>query len=162
MPNPWMIIGAIVVCISAYFYGHHAGYAKRDQEMQAQIALKNEQARQAETKLNEQINQTSTELKEANDAIAKKQSDLNRLINAGRVRLPTPGCVQASTSTPAATGNSTETGNKPDGKANSIADAERETLAAIAEIIAQGDRNTVQLNACIDAYNAIRNTVNGQ
>ena len=162
MPNPWMIIGAIVVCVAAYFSGHRAGYAQRDQEMQAQIALKNEQARQAESKLNEKLHETSTELKEANDAIAKKQSDLNRLINAGRVRLPAPGCVQASKSAPATTGNITETAGKSDGKANSASDAERETLAAIAEIIAQGDRNTAQLNACIDAYNAIRNTDNGQ
>lgn len=151
MPNPWMIIGAIVVCISAYFYGHHAGYAKRDQEMQAQIALKNEQARQAETKLNEQINQTSTELKEANDAIAKKQSDLNRLINAGRVRLPTPGCVQASSSTPAAPGSVSD-----------ASESDRETLQLIAQLAAEGDQAINRLNACIAAYNQVRATVNGQ
>jgi len=151
MPNPWMIIGAIVVCISAYFYGHHAGYAKRDQEMQAQIALKNEQARQAETKLNEQINQTSTELKEANDAIAKKQSDLNRLINAGRVRLPTPGCVQASTSTPAAPGSVSD-----------ASESDRETLQLIAQLAAEGDQAINRLNACIAAYEKVRTTVNGQ
>jgi hypothetical protein len=162
MPNPWMILGAIFVCIAAYFYGHHAGFVQRDQEMQAEIALKNEQSRKAEQKLSEQINQTSTELKEANDAIAKKQSDLNRLISAGRVRLPAPGCVQTSTSSTPAAGNSTEAGSKSDGKADTASDAERATLTAIAEIIAQGDRNTAQLNACIDAYNAIRNTVNAQ
>lgn len=162
MPNPWMILGAITVCITAYFYGHHAGFVQRDQEMQAEIAVKNEQSRQAEQKLSEQINQTSTELKEANDAIAKKQSDLNRLINAGRVRLPTAGCVQASSSPASAATNSAETGSKPDGKADTASDSERATLAAIAEIVAQGDRNTAQLNACIDAYNQVRSAVNGQ
>lgn len=151
MPNPWMIIGAIVVCISAYFYGHRAGYAQRDQEMQAQIALKNEQARQAETKLNEQINQTSTELKEANDAIAKKQSDLNRLINAGRVRLPAAGCVQNSTSTPAAPGSVSD-----------ASESDRETLQLIAQLAAEGDQAINRLNACIAAYNQVRATVNGQ
>ena len=151
MPNPWMIIGAIVVCVAAYFSGHRAGYAQRDQEMQAQIALKNEQARQAESKLNEQINQTSTELKEANDAIAKKQSDLNRLINAGRVRLPAPGCVQASTSTPTAPRDS------QDG-----ADSDRQTLLLIAQLIAEGDQAINRLNACIAAYEQVRATINGQ
>ena len=28
MPNPWMILGAIAVAVSAYFYGHHAGYVQ--------------------------------------------------------------------------------------------------------------------------------------
>jgi hypothetical protein len=151
MPNPWMIIGAIVVCIAAYFSGHRAGYAQRDQEMQAQIALKNEQARQAENKLNEQINQTSTELKEANDAIAKKQSDLNRLISVGRVRLPATSCIQASTSTPAATASS------QDG-----ADSDRQTLLLIAQLVAEGDQAIARLNACISAYEQVRATVNGQ
>ena len=151
MPNPWMIIGAIVVCVAAYFSGHRAGYAQRDQEMQAQIALKNEQARQAESKLNEKLHETSTELKEANDAIAKKQSDLNRLINAGRVRLPAPGCVQASTSTTTAPRDS------QDG-----ADSDRQTLLLIAQLIAEGDQAINRLNACIAAYEQVRATINGQ
>ena len=152
MPNPWMILGAIFVCISAYFYGHHAGFAERDQEMQAEIALKNEQVRQAEHKLNEQLSATSTELKDANDAIAKKQSDLDRLINAGRVRLPSASCVQASSNAGAAPSNSSETGSESD----------RETLRLIAQIAADGDRAIVQLNACIDAYNQVKDTINGK
>ena len=31
----------------------------------------------------------------------------------------------------------------------------------IAEIIAQGDRNTAQLNACIDSYNKVMGIING-
>jgi uncharacterized phage infection (PIP) family protein YhgE len=151
MPNPWMILGAIAVCISAYFYGHHAGFAQRDQEMQAEIAKKNEQSRQAEHKLNEQINQTSTELKEANDAIAKKQSDLARLISAGRVRLPSPGCVQASASAPAAGGDSQD-----------ASESDRQTLLLIAQLAAEGDQAINRLNSCIDAYNEVRGAVNAQ
>ena len=151
MPNPWMILGSIAVCISAYFYGHHAGFAQRDQEMQAEIAKKNEQSRQTEQKLNEQINQTSTELKEANDAVAKKQSDLARLIGAGRVRLPTTGCVQASPSAAPVAGNNQDAG-----------ESDRQTLELIAQIAADGDRAISQLNACVDAYNQVREQVNGQ
>ena len=151
MPNPWMILGSIAVCISAYFYGHHAGFAQRDQEMQAEIAKKNEQSRQTEQKLNEQINQTSTELKEANDAVAKKQSDLARLIGAGRVRLPATGCIQASPSASPAAGDSQDAG-----------ESDRQTLELIAQIAADGDRAISQLNACVDAYNQVREQVNGQ
>ena len=152
MPNPWMIIGAIVVCISAYFYGHHAGFAQRDQEMQAEIAVKNEESRVKEQELNKQLNENSTKLQEANNAITQKQSALDRAISTGRVRLPSAGCVQTNASAPTASGNSDQAESESD----------RETLRLIAQIAADGDRAVNQLNACIDAYNQVMEKVNGQ
>lgn len=151
MINPWMIIGAIVMAVSVYFYGHHKGWAERDQEMQAEIAVKNEEARTKEQELTKQLNENSTKLQEANNAISEKQSSLDRAIRAGRVRLQTPGCVQTSTSTAPASGNSNQAGSESD----------RETLLAIAEIVAQGDRNTAQLNQCIESYTKVMETING-
>jgi Tfp pilus assembly protein PilE len=163
MPNPWMIIGAIFVVLGTYKYGTYSGYKERDHEMQIEIARLNGEAREKEQKLAQDLNNTSSQLKEANDVVTKKQSDLDRLINSGRVRLNASSCVQAATSAATASGNSQEAGSKSNGQANaSIDEQERQTLAAIAEIIAQGDRNTAQLNACIDAYTQIRETINGQ
>ena len=150
--NPYMILGAIALAVSSYFYGHHAGFEQRDQEMQAEIALKNEQVRQAEHKLNEQLSATSTELKDANDAITKKQSDLDRLINAGRVRLPSTSCVQAAPSASAPSGSGNQAGSESD----------IETLRLIAQIAADGDRAINQLNACITAYEQVREAANGK
>jgi len=150
--NPYMILGAIALAVSSYFYGHHAGFEQRDQEMQAEIALKNEQVRQAEHKLNEQLSATSTELKDANDAINKKQSDLDRLINAGRVRLPSTSCVQAAPSASASSGSGNQAGSESD----------IETLRLIAQIAADGDRAINQLNACITAYEQVREAANGK
>lgn len=151
MINPYVIIGAIVMAISVYFYGHHKGWAERDQEMQAEIAIKNEEARTKEQELTKQLNDNSTKLQEANNAITEKQSSLNKLIRSNSLRLQTPSCVQASTSTAPASGNSNQAGSESD----------RETLLAIAEIVAQGDRNTAQLNQCIDSYNKVMETING-
>ena len=151
MPNPWMILGALAVCISAYFYGHHAGFVDRDQEMQAEIALKNEEIRKTEHKLNEQLAATSTELKDANDAITKKQTDLDAAIRAGRVRLPSASCVQV------AGGSTAPSGNSQDG-----AESDRQVLELIAQIVADGDRAINQLNACIAAYEQVREAANGQ
>jgi hypothetical protein len=151
MPNPWMILGALSVCLTAYFYGHHAGFVDRDQEMQAEIASKNEQIRQTEHKLNEQLATTSTKLTEANDAINEKQTALDRAIRSGRVRLPTSSCVQASGSSTSASGNN---------KAGSESDTE--TLRLIAQIAADGDKAINQLNACIAAYEQVREAANGQ
>jgi len=160
IPNPWIIIGAIVVAISVYFYGHHKGWVERDAEMQAEIATKNEEARTKEQELTKQLNDNSTKLQEANNAISEKQSSLDRAIRAGSVRLPYTSCVQATPSAAPASGDSSKAGSQPDRQANQAADAERATLAAIAEIVAQGDRNTAQLNACIDNYNKVMEAVN--
>ena len=162
MINPWMIIGAICVVLGTYKYGTHSGYKQRDAEMQAEIARLNEESRAKEQKLALELNNTSTQLKEANDVVTQKQNSLDAAIRAGRVRLNSSSCVQAATSAATAARDSQEAGSKPNGQANpSIDEQERATLAAIAEIIAQGDRNTAQLNACIDAYQKIRETING-
>jgi hypothetical protein len=150
IPNPWLIIGAIVMAASLYFYGHHKGWAERDAEMQAEIAIKNEEARTKEQELTKQLTDNSTKLLEANNAITEKQSSLNKLIRSSSLRLQTPGCVQTSASTTPTSGSSSQAGSESD----------RETLLAIAEIVAQGDRNTAQLNACIDSYNKVMEAVN--
>ena len=152
MSRLYLIIGTIVVVLGIYGYGHHKGWDDRDAEMQAEIAVKNEEARAKEQELNKQLNDNATKLQEANNAINEKQSALDRAIRAGRVRLPSSSCVQAGPSAAPVAGGGNEAGSESD----------RATLAAIAEIVAQGDRNTAQLNACIDAYNKVMETVNGQ
>jgi hypothetical protein len=162
MINPWLIIGGICIVLGTYKYGTYTGYKERDAEMQAEIARLNEESRAKEQKLAQDLNNTSSQLREANDVVTKKQTDLDAAIRAGRVRLNSSSCVQAATSAASASRDSQEAGSKPNGQANSsIDEQERQTLAAIAEIIAQGDRNTAQLNACIDAYQKIRETING-
>jgi hypothetical protein len=150
--NPWLIIGALVALGSFYSYGHHKGWVERDAEMQSEIAQKNEEARVKEQELTKQLNDNSTKLQEANNAISEKQTSLDRAIRAGSLRLKTTSCLQTSSSPAPANGNSNQEGSE----------SERQTLAAIAEIIAQGDRNTAQLNACIDSYNKVMESVNGK
>lgn len=149
LPNPWMILGAIVAASLVYFYAHHAGYVKRDQEMQLEIAKLNGEARQKEQKLSEDLNQTSSQLKEANDVVTKKQTDLDIAIRAGRVRLNS-SCV------PATPGSTTTSGDN-----SKASESERETLLLIAQLAAEGDRAINELNACIAAYNQVRDTING-
>lgn len=158
--NPTVLCGALIVVSCTYAIGHHYGWEKRDLEMQSEIAKKNEQARETEQKLTEQINQTATKLQEAQDVVTQKQTALDRAIRAGRVRLPTAGCVQATSSPAPTTGDRNASGSQSNGQADQATDAERATLAAIAEIVAQGDRNTQQLNACISAYNNLREQFN--
>ena len=162
IPLPYLLLGLSIALFGTYRSGYHFGWSDRDAEMQIVIAKKNEESRAKEQAMNEKINTTATQLQEANNAINQKTSALDRAIRAGRVRLPAPSCVQAPTSATTATPDRKETGGQPDRPADPAADAERATLQAIAEIVAQGDRNTAQLNACIDAYNDVRNLLNGK
>ena len=161
MVNPYFIIGAMIAVGGAYGYGHHVGWGDRDAEMQVEIAKKNDEAREKERELAQQLNEQSTKLSEANNVINQKQSSLDRAIRDGRLRLPSTSCVQAPTNAPTPTGDSPKERSEPNREVYETSDSERATLAAIAEIIAQGDRNTAQLNACVDSYNKAMEIING-
>jgi hypothetical protein len=146
----YIAVALVLALFGIYRWGFHNGWYERDADMQAEIAIKNEESRQKELLAAEKLNTTATKLQEANDVIDEKQSALERSIRAGRVRLPTSSCVQATASTPAPTGNSQEAGSESD----------RQTLLLIAEIAADGDKAINQLNACITAYEQVRESIN--
>jgi TPP-dependent 2-oxoacid decarboxylase len=97
---------------------------------------------------------------EATNAINQKTSALAVANRAGKLRLCPTSYVQAPTNTASAPTN-TEATREPDRPTNEPSDAERATIEAIAEIVAQGDKNTVALNACVDSYNQMRDLLNG-
>ena len=159
IPLPWLLVGLCITLFGTYRGGYHFGWSDRDKEMQIEIARKNDESRQTEQKLNEQLNTTASKLLEVNNVVTQKQSALDRAIRDGRVRLPAPSCVYTPTSAPIAPTN-TETTREPDRPTDTASDADRATLQAIAEIVAQGDRNTAALNACVDSYNQMRDLLN--
>jgi hypothetical protein len=160
MVNPYLIIAAMIAVGGAYGYGHHVGWGDRDAEMQIEIAKKNDEAREKERELAQQLNEQSTKLSEANNAITQKQSSLDRAIRDGRLRLPSTSCVQAPANAPTPAGDSPKERSEPVRQVYETSDSERATLQAIAEIVAQGDKNTAQLNACIDSYNKVMEVMN--
>lgn len=148
----YLIIGVILALVGLYGYAHHQGYKERDAEMQTEIAAKNEEFRKKEQELNNTINAQATQLSEANHVIDQKQSSLDAAIRSGKLRLRTSSCVQTNSDSTTTTGDRDDAGSESD----------RQTLAAIAALVAEGQRNTEQLNACIAAYNEVREKVNGQ
>jgi len=79
---------------------------------------------------------------------------------AGKLRLCPSSNVQAPSNTASTSADSKAT-SQPDRPTDTASDAERATIDAIAEIVAQGDKNTVALNACVDSYNQMRDLING-
>ena len=159
IPLPWLIVGVLVSLFGTYRVGHHYGWLERDNDMKIAIAKKNEEARQIEQNMGEKLNQQSAKLQEATNAINQKTSALAVANRAGKLRLCPSSNVQTPTSAPIATTDSKAT-SQSDRQANEPSDAERATIDAIAEIVAQGDKNTVALNACVDSYNQMRDLLN--
>lgn len=155
----YIAIAIILAIFGIYRWGFHNGWDERDADMQAEIAIKNEESRVLEQKLISQVNENAKKLHEANNAIDEKQSALTAAIRAGRVRFPTPSCVQAAPS-PAPATNNQQAATQPDRQVDQASDAERETLRLIAQIAEDGDKAIVQLNACIDSYNQVREQIN--
>jgi len=162
------VLLALLAIFGIYKYGYNSGWDQRDAEMQAEIAKKNEEARAKEQEMVKAVADKETELRQANDVVAQKQTDLNAAIRAGRVRLPSASCVQASPSATIASGNINQAPSQPDRSPDpdpgpsGASEAERQTLQLIAQIAADGDRAINQLNACIDAYDNMRRIINGQ
>ena len=151
IPLPWLLIGLTIAIFGTYRGGYHHGWTDRDAEMQIAIAKKNEEARELEKNMTSKLSDQETKLRKAQDDIVKKQSAMHELARTGRLRLPTPSCPQANASASTATGNSTD-----------ASESERQTIAALIDIAAEGDKAINKLNACVNAYNEVRVLVNGQ
>jgi hypothetical protein len=139
MPNPWMILGAIAVAVSAYFYGHHAGYVLKETEDALEIA-----------RLNKEMNAKKDE-QDAKDATVKQEFEtkLSGII-ASRPRLYIPVTSKG--------GCATTTANNGQERA----ELDGQTVEDLIRLVAEGDRAIIELNSCIDRYNQVKETLNAK
>jgi len=136
LPNPWVILGAIAVAFSVYLFGHHAGYAKKEAEDNLLIASKNSE-----------MNKLKDE-QDAKDQSTKQEfEDKLSGIIASRPRLYVPVTTKGGCST-------TTTNNGQE-----RAELDGQTVEDLIRLVAEGDRAIIELNSCIDRYEAIRNTL---
>jgi len=155
IPLPYIALAICIALFGSYRGGYHFGWEDRDNDMKLAIAQKNEEARAKEKELGEKLQDQETKLRKAQDDVKKKQSAMHELARTGRLRLPAPSCPQANASASAATGDTQP--SQPD-----ASESERQTIAALIDIAAEGDKAISRLNACINAYNEVRVLVNGQ
>ena len=129
-----MILGALAVALSAYLYGHHAGYAQKETEDALEIERKNDELRQQKDE------------QDAKDANTKQEFEAKLssvLSSRPRLFVPTKG------------GCATAAGN--DGQAR--AELDGQTVEDLIRLVAEGDRAIIELNSCIDRYNQVRDTL---
>jgi hypothetical protein len=152
IPIPYLILAIGIALFGSYRGGYHFGWEDRDNDMKLAIAQKNDEARELEKNMTSKLSDQETKLRKAQDDVKKKQSAMHELARTGRLRLPAPSCPQAGTSATIAAGNSN----------TDASESERQTIEALIDIAADGDKAIVKLNACINAYNEVRVLVNGQ
>jgi len=143
------VVGLVLVLLGGFYVSDHHGYQRRVAEDQAEIERLNGEARAKETELNTKLARATGQLKKAKDEIKTKTASINARIDAGELRLPSTCSVQAATNAGATSGNSTNDSQ-----------SDRQAIKDIAAIAADGDTAITQLNACIAAYNQVRETIN--
>jgi hypothetical protein len=155
IPLPYIALAIGIALFGSYRGGYHFGWEDRDNDMKLAIAQKNDEARAKEKELGEKLQDQETKLRKAQDDVKKKQSAMHELARTGRLRLPAPSCPQANASAAISTGNTQSTDTTE-------TELERQTIAALIDIAADGDKAIVKLNACASAYEEVRRLVNGQ
>ena len=155
IPLPYIALAIGIALFGSYRGGYHFGWEDRDNDMKIAIAQKNDEARAKEKELGEKLQDQETKLRKAQDDVKKKQSAMHELARTGRLRLPTPSCPQNSASATIAAGDTQP--SQPD-----ASESERQVIAALIDIAAEGDKAITKLNACASAYEEVRRLVNGQ
>ena len=154
--NPWVLLGILLAIASSFGTGYLKGSNDEIARQQLEIASLNAQAREKEQILVTAIQNQSLKLQKANQDAKLVQQKRNSDIESGalKLRLPVkaPDCpVHTASDAPVASGDSVQ----------ATAELDREIAKSLVAITDQGDANTRQLNACIDAYNAAYQTLKG-
>jgi flagellar capping protein FliD len=153
--NPWVLLGILMAVVGSFGSGYLKGSNDEVTRQQLEIAALNAEAREKEKALITTIQTQSNKLQKANQDAKLAQQKRNFDIDSGalKLRIPVkaPECpVHTSTDTPVASGDSVQ----------ATAELDRETAKSLVAITDDGDKAIRQLNACIDAYNNVYQTLN--
>lgn len=153
--NPWVLLGILMAVVGSFGGGYFKGSNDEVTRQQLEIAALNAQAREKEQALITTIQTQSNKLQKANQDAKLAQQKRNLDIDSGalklRIPIQAPVCpVHTATDTPVASGDSVQ----------ATAEFDRETAKSLVAITDDGDKAIRQLNACIDAYNNVYQTLN--
>jgi hypothetical protein len=153
--NPWVLLGILMAVVGSFGGGYLKGSDDELTRQQLEIAALNAEARVKEQALITVVQTQSTKLQKANQDAKLAQQKRNADIDSGALRLrlsvKAPVCpVHTASDTPVANGDSVQASAELDG----------EIAKSLVAITDDGDKAIRQLNACIDAYNTVYETLN--
>lgn len=154
--NPWVILGFILSLAAAGTSGYFKGVHSEQDRQKLVIAKLNEEARSKEEALVGAVHKQATQFVKANNEAKllsqKRSTDIASGAIKLRIPIKTPVCpVPATTDAAAPARDSVQ----------ARAELDPEVARSLVAITEQGDANTRQLNACIEAYNAVYQTLKG-
>ena len=154
--NPAVWIGLLLSLAASFGFGYYKGGIDEYLKQQAEIARLNDEARQKEQALVTAVQTQATQLVKAEQNAKVLSQKRNTDIDSGalKLRIPvkTPICpLQTSSDAPIA----------PRDSVQANAELDRETAKTLIAITDDGDKAIRQLNSCIDAYNAVYQTLKG-
>jgi hypothetical protein len=151
--NPYVLLGIVLAILSAFGGGYYKGGQDEVTRQQLEIAKLNAEARQKEQALVSAVNAQANQLMKANQNAKLLQQKRDADIDSGLLKLRIP--VKTDCTVPAATDTATASGNS----VQATAELDPTIARSLVAITDQGDANTRQLNACIDAYNSAYQTL---
>ena len=154
--NPAIWLGFLLALAASFGTGYYKGVKNEQNEQKLVIAKLNTEARQKEQALVTAVTTQATQLVKANNEAKVLLQKRNLAIDTGALKLRIPvkaTCpVPTADDTPAPARDSVQAG----------AELDPTTARSLVAITDQGDANTRQLNACIDAYNTVYQTLKGK
>ena len=154
--NPAIWIAFLLSLLASFGAGYYKGGVDEFLKQQAEIARLNDEARQKEQALITAVQTQATQLVKAEQNAKVLSQKRNADIDSGtlKLRIPvkTPICpIQATSDATIASRDSVQ----------ATTELDRETSKALIAITDDGDKAIRQLNSCIDAYNAVYQTLKG-
>ena len=154
--NPWVLLSILMAVLGAFGSGYYKGGEDENARQQAEIASLNAIAREKEQALVQAVNKQTTQLlKVENNAkiqIAKRDAAIDAGALKLRIPVKAPVCpVHTASDAPVA----------PRDSVQATAELDRETAKNLIAITDDGDKAIRQLNACIDAYTSVYQTLKG-
>jgi len=155
--NPWVLLSIVMAIASSFGGGYFKGKHDENTKQQLEIASLNAEARQKEQALTAAVNAQANQLMKANQNAKLLQQKRSVDLDSGALKLRV--AVQAPVCSVSATSDATSASRD---SVQATAELDREVAKSLVAITDQGDANTRQLNACIDAYNSAYQTLKGK
>jgi len=153
--NPWVILALICAFLGIGAVSYTKGEDSERERQQLEIAALNAAAREKEQALVAAVNTQTKQLVKANNDAKLQTQKLHSALDDGTLKLRIPvkasNCaVYTAPDTPVTSGDSVQ----------ATAELDRETAKNLIAITDDGDKAIRQLNACIDAYTTVYQTLN--
>lgn len=154
--NPGVWIAILMSIAAAFGAGYYKGGNDEFMKQQAEIAKLNDEARQKEQALVTAVQTQTTQLLKAEKNAKLLSQKRNTDIDSGSLKLRIP---VKTTICPIQT--TTDATPAPRDSVQTNAELDREVAKSLIAITDDGDKAIRQLNACIDAYNTVYQTLKG-